>query len=130
MAHYFNIASRWDEASNSDRTRFKAFIGGLVGYKCKVACEPNHGSVDIFVLSERTGDIQDFLEIQPTGALGVVFDQYEDHGSRVVESLNNACEDYNESIGVSFESDSDADTQTNSDYDVEAEEEVAKEKKD
>lgn len=129
MAHYFDIASRWESASNSDRSRLKTFIGGLVGYKCKVACEPNHGSVDIYVLSERTGDIQDFLEIQPTGALGVVFDQYEDHGSRSVESLNNACEDYNESIGVSFESESEGGS--DSDYDVEAEEEaVAKEKKD
>lgn len=130
MAHYFDIASRWDSASNSDRSRLKTFIGGLVGYKCKVACEPNHGSIDIFVLSERTGDIQDFLEIQPTGAIGVFFDQYDDHGSRTVESLNNACEDYNESIGVSFESESEGEEEDDSDYDVEPEETVAKEKKD
>lgn len=127
MAHYFDIASRWDTASNEERVRLKTFIGGLVGYKCKVACEPNHGSVDIYVLSERTGDIQDFLEIQPTGAIGVSFDQYEDHGSRVVESLNNACEDYNESIGAEFMSDSEE--EEDSDYDVE-EETVVKEKKD
>jgi hypothetical protein len=126
MAHYFDIASRWESASAADRTRFKTFMGGLVGYKCKVACETNHGSVDIFVLSERTGDIQDFLEIQKTGAIGVVFEQYEDHGSRVVESLNSACEDYNESIGVEFVSDSEDEEE--SDFDVE-EEEVAKEKK-
>lgn len=126
MAHYFDIASRWDTVSNEDRFRFKTFISGLVGYRCKVACEANHESIDIFVLSERTGDIQDFLEIQKTGAIGVVFDQYEDHGSRTVESLNNACEDYNESINVEFMSDSE--DEGDSDYDVE--EEVPKEKKD
>jgi hypothetical protein len=125
MAHYFDIASRWDTATNEERVRLKTFIGGLVGYKCKIACEANHGSVDIFVLSERTGDIRDFLEIQPTGAIGVVFDQYEDHGSRTVESLNNACEDYNESISVEFMSDSE--DEGDSDYDVEDE---TKEKKD
>jgi hypothetical protein len=127
MAHYFDIASRWETASNADRSRFKTFIGGLVGYKCKVACEANNGSVDIFVLSGRTGDIQDFLEIQKTGAIGVVFEQYEDHGSRVVESLNSACEDYNESIDAEFVSDSE--DEEDSDYDVEEEAEAAKEKK-
>lgn len=127
MADYFDIASRWESASAADRTRFKKFIERFVGYKCKVACEANHGSVDIFVLSERTGDIQDFLEIQRTGAIGVVFEQYEDHGSRVVESLNNACEDYNESIGAEFVSDSEG--EEDSDFDVEEEAEAAKEKK-
>jgi hypothetical protein len=78
------------------------------------------------VLSERTGDIQDFLEIQPTGAIGVSFNQYEDNGSRTVESLNNACEDYNESINVEFMSDSEE--EEDSDYDVE--DEAPKEKKD
>jgi hypothetical protein len=127
MADYFDIATRWETASAADRSRLKTFIAGLVGYKCKVACEANHGSVDIFVLSERTGDIQDFLEIQRTGAIGVVFEQYEDHGSRVVESLNNACEDYNESIGAEFVSDSE--DEVDSDYDVEEEAETTKEKK-
>ena len=125
MAHYFEIASRWDTASNEDRTRFKTFISGLVGYKCKIACEPNHGDIDIYVLSERTGDIQDFLEIQPTGAIGVSFNQYEDNGSRTVESLNNACEDYNESINVEFMSEDEDDE--DSDYDVD--EEAPNEKK-
>lgn len=129
MAHYFEIASRWDNASDEDRARMKTFIGGLVGYKCKIACEPNHGTIDIYVLSERTGDIQDFLEIQPTGALGVSFNQYEDNGSRTVESLNNACEDYNDSIGVEFESDSEDEEEEDSDYDVEPEGEATKEKK-
>jgi hypothetical protein len=129
MSHYFEIATRWDSASDSDRSRFKTFISGLVGYNCKVACEPNHGDIDIYVLSERTGDIQDFLEIQKSGALGVSFNQYEDNGSRTVESLNNVCEEYNESIDVEFMSESEDDE--DSDYDVDDEEEERiKEKKD
>ena len=130
MANYFKIAIRWDSASAEEREELKTFMGELVGYKCKIACEPNNGSVDIYVLSERTGDIQDFLEIQRTGAIGVVFEQYEDHGSRVVESLNSACEDYNDSIHAEFASDSE-DEESDSDYDIEPEEGgAAKEKKD
>lgn len=109
MSANFVAASNWESVSDAERKSLKNLIVELVGYPCKLACKPNNGSVDIYVFSERKGRVVDWLEIQDDGAIGVVFDQYENPDSKTVIRLSDACEDYNEKIGVCFESDSEDD---------------------
>lgn len=106
-----------------------------MGYPCKVACQVNHESVDIFVQSNRTGEIEDFLELQPTGAIGVIYDQYEDPDAPTVVAVDNRCEEYNSGLGVEFAEDSDAEDEGDedegdSDEDAETAVSSLKEKKD
>ena len=61
------------------------------------------GSIDLVVFNIKKNVIADWLEIQSSGAIGVIFDEYENPDARSVSALNDRCEDYNESIGVEFE---------------------------
>lgn len=105
---HYKIITRWDNAKDSDRRKVKRWITDLVGYPCKLACQPNEDVIDIYVFSELKGEVTDWLEIQPSGAIGVVFEQYADPDADAVGALNDRCEDYNESAGVVFISDSDS----------------------
>jgi hypothetical protein len=120
---HFTIACRWETAKESERRKVKRWITDLVGYPCKLACQVNEGVVDVYVLSEKKGEVADWLEIQPSGAVGVIFDQYPDPDADAVVELSDRCEEYNESTGVVFESDSDSEDSSDS----EAEEEEAEE---
>jgi hypothetical protein len=102
-AQYFGIANRWESAdiTDTDRTLLKKLVEELVGYPCKIACKENEGSVDIYVFSMRKSRVMDWLEIQPSGAIGVIFDEYSKPDSAT--KLNDACEDYNERNGVEFQ---------------------------
>jgi hypothetical protein len=120
MASLFKIARNMEAGSTTDeqRTELKEFVRGLVGYPCKIACKRNNGSVDIYVFSETVGAITDWLELQPSGAIGVIFDFYPDPDECSVSRIDVACENYNDSISVEFEeSDSDysGDDENNSD---------------
>ena len=121
-ATHYTIACRWETAKDSERRKVKRWITDLVGYPCKLACQPNEGVVDVYVLSEKKGEVTDWLEIQPSGAVGVIFDQYADPDADAVGELSDRCEDYNESAKLVFVSDSDSE-----DSESESEEEGAKE---
>jgi len=123
MSANFAAAAKWETASDTERKPLKNLITELVGYPCKLACNPNNGSVDIYVFSVRKGQVADWLEIQTDGAIGVVFDQYLKPEAKPVMRLSDACDDYNEKIGVSFESDSDSDSDSNLEADAESESE-------
>ena len=105
---HFQIASTWeaDDLTDEKRTVLKQFVTGLVGYPCKIACTPNNGSVDIFVFSEKKRKVTDWLELQPSGAIGVIYDLYKDGVN--TDKLDDACEDYNEKHGFEFKDDSDS----------------------
>jgi hypothetical protein len=106
----FVSASKWDTLPDVERAPLKNQIIQLVGYDCKLAAEPNNGSVDLYVWSIKKRKITDWLEIQPSGAIGVIFDQYTDPDAPAVGRLDVACEAYNEKIGVEFEDDEEDDS--------------------
>ncbi len=105
--NYYSLVGRWADASDEERNPFKNFVRALVGYECKVACIANDGWVDIYVLSVDSGEVSDWLEVQPTGAIGVVFDSYPDPQGYGLLRLSDKCDDYNDSLGVAFDDESD-----------------------
>ena len=126
------VARRWNDATDAERRPLKALVERIVGYPCKIACQVNHESVDVFVQSNRTGEIEDFLELQPTGAIGVIYAQYEDPDAPAVVAVDDRCEDYNSGLGVEFAEESDSEDEGDeSESESESESEAApKEKKD
>jgi hypothetical protein len=105
--NYYPVVQRWADASDDERNPFKNFVRALVGYECKVACITNDGWVDIYVLSVDSGEVSDWLEVQPSGAVGVVFNSYPDPQCAAVMRLSDKCDDYNDSLAISFEDESD-----------------------
>ena len=105
MPNYFEIAKNIEAETTTDEQReeLKAFIVGLVKYPCKIACKPNDGSIDIYVFSEKKKKVTDWLELQPSGAIGAIFDLYPDPDADSVSRVDIACEKYNDSISVTFE---------------------------
>lgn len=100
----FNVAKRWDKIHDSERNGLRSLITQLVGYSCKLACQPNDfGGVDIFVFSISAGAIMDWIEIQPTGALGVIWGEYVDEGASALRRLDRACRAYNAQYGLAYE---------------------------
>jgi hypothetical protein len=106
MAHLFAVARDWEGLTDKGRAGLRKLVTELVNYPCKMACQPNNGSVDIFVLNLRKNKVTDWLEIQETGAIGVVFEQYPNPDAVAVGRLSDACDLYNEKIGAEFASDS------------------------
>jgi hypothetical protein len=120
MASLFKIARNMEAGSTTDeqRAELKEFVRGLVGYPCKIACKRNNGSVDIYVYSETVGAVTDWLELQSSGAIGVIFEFYPNPDDCSVSRVDVACENYNDSISAEFEesdSDEEGDDENNSD---------------
>jgi hypothetical protein len=110
MADLFNVAMKWESVTDAERAPLRELIHRLVGYECKIACCENDGVVDIYVQSEVSGCIEDWLELQPSGAIGAIFTMYEDDSVHV-EDTDWRCGEYNSKIGVVFDegvSDSDS----------------------
>ena len=115
----FTLAFNWETVEADARKPLKEFITKLVGYECQLACKENTGSVDIYVHNIKKKKVTDWIEIQPDGAVGVIFESYK---NKEPIALSDRCEDYNESIKVVFESDSD-DDESESESEDESEEE-------
>jgi hypothetical protein len=119
MASNFTTAKEWDTLTDVTRAPFKKWIADLVGYPCKIACEENTmGSIDIVIFNTKKGAITDWLELQSSGAIGVIFEEYEEPVPSHVDALNDRCDDYNALIGVTFEeseSEDDSDSESESD---------------
>ena len=101
MVNYYPLISRWNTAADEERGPFKDAIRIIVGYDCKIACEPNDGVVDIYVLSDATGKVKDILAMSPNGGLAIV---KEDDSL----STNPECAAFNAANGVEYHSDSDS----------------------
>lgn len=113
-ATLYHIASNWESISDDERTPLRKLVERLVRYPCKIAAVPlDDGAKHLIVFSVRAGAVKDYLEIQETGAIGVVFHLYDDPDSEAVGILSDACDDYNESTGIEFASDSEDDSETN-----------------
>lgn len=107
MAQNYTIASEWDTATDSDKSDLKAFVTGLVGYPCKIACKlSEEGTRDIYVFSEKKKKVTDWLEIQTTGAVGVIYDFYDTGVS--TDRLEQKCDSYNTTNNLTFDYGSDS----------------------
>jgi hypothetical protein len=105
--------------TEDQRRALKEMVSGLVEYACKIACQVGKDAddtaadwVEIYVLSDRLRCVTDYLEIQPSGAVGVVFDLYDAPEAKEVGDLSDRCDAYNEGLGLEFtehDSDSEAD---------------------
>ena len=124
MAQNYKIAANWetDTISVADKTALKELITGLVGYPCKIACKTAEDTLDIYVYSEKKKKVTDWIEIQPTGAVGVIYDFYNEGVN--TDKLDDACEAYNTKNGLDFteeaESESESDEEENEDADEES----------
>lgn len=104
MATLFELAKNWETVPDADRKPLRDLIVKLVGYPCKLACKENDGVVDIYVFNEKKKKVCDWLELQESGAIGVIFDEYpEGVAEAYLDRIDEACETYNESIGAVFE---------------------------
>jgi len=122
MARNFKIASEWETATDVDKNELKTFIIGIVGYPCKIACKiSEEGTHDIYVFSEKKKRVTDWIEIQESGAVGVIYDFYEAGVS--TDRLEAACDAYNTNNNLVYDDGSDSD-EAESDSD-ESEEENA-----
>lgn len=104
--HLYEIACRWEQerTTREEREQLKTVVARLVGYPVRVACDPHEDGVDILVqrADRGSGDIEDILEIQPSGAIGIVID--DDHPlDRRSQRIQEECDDYNAEHGVEIE---------------------------
>jgi hypothetical protein len=107
----FTLASSWETVEADARPPLKEFITKLVGYPCQLSCQPNNGSIDIYVFSVEKKKITDWLELQPDGAIGVIYYFYK---GNIPHDLDDRCEDHNAALDVVFESGSDTDSDSSS----------------
>ena len=115
MAQNYKIASEWetDAITVTDKTALKEFVMGLVGYPCKIACKTAEDTLDIYVYSEKKKKVTDWIEIQPSGAVGVIYDFYNEGVN--TDKLDDACEAYNTKNGLEFMEEPDSDSESESD---------------
>jgi Rad3-related DNA helicase len=106
------LAATENRETEEQRAALKALVTQLVRYSCKISCQRGKEEdedaapgdwVEIFVMSESRRRITDYLEIQPSGAVGVIFDLYDDPEKPAVGDLSDRCDAYNDQKGVSFE---------------------------
>jgi hypothetical protein len=111
----YDLTTRWETASDEERALLRTLVERLVGYPCKIAAMPlDDGTMHLIVFSVTAGAVKDYLELQPSGAIGVVFHLYDDPDSQGVGALSDACDDYNESMEVEFESESESGSESDS----------------
>ena len=103
----YQIAANWESDTQSieDKTKLKGFISELVGFPCKISCKTTEETVDIYVYSEKKKAVVDWIEIQPSGAVGVIYDYYPENVS--VDKIESICDTYNTAHGLTFQYDSD-----------------------
>ena len=118
MADLFRIAMSSVSSSEADRTKLKDQITRLVGYPCMISCHSNHGSVDIYVMSMKKRIVTDWLELQPSGAIGVIYDNYDDFNKAAMERLDDVYERYNALNGYEFFSDSEEEEEESEEEEV------------
>ena len=115
MAQNYKIASEWesDTITVADKTSLKELVTSLVGYPCKIACKRAEDTLDIYVFSEKKKKVTDWIEIQPSGAFGVIYDFYNEGVN--TDKLDDACEAYNKANGLDFEEEEEEDSGSESD---------------
>jgi len=111
----YTLATAWETIDDSKRTPLKDMIRGLVGYDCKIAAEAKEDCVNLFIWSVNKRKITDWIEMQPSGAVGVIFDEYPNAEAPAVVRVSDACDDYNDAHGLEFSDSGDSDNSDSSD---------------
>jgi hypothetical protein len=125
----YRICAEWDTATTEDRRTAKEFMSRFIRYSFKMACVPSDSDdeeecpvpfVEIYVQSDARRKVTDWLEIQASGAVGVIFTEYKDPDKPTVGILSDACDEFNDAAGLTFAE------HAGSDDEAEEEEEEAK----
>ena len=108
----YETAIDWEGTGDRQRYALKEFIKGIVGYPCKVACKDCDGVAEVYVMSERSGRIEDWIEIHENGAIWPIEELYEEKRRRIRDSVIAACDAFNEEHGVEVPDDEEEDEAT------------------
>lgn len=114
MAAMFELARKWETVTDAERKPLRDLIKSLVGYEGKLACEENNGAIDVVVFHPKKGRIYDWLELQESGAIGVVFEEYSEPEETRADNVDKLCEAYNQSVGTIFIEDGDSESDEDS----------------
>lgn len=124
MTDLYKLAKNWETVTSEERKPLRDLVVKLVGYSCTLSCRENEGVIDIYVFNEKKRRVCDWLEIQESGAIGVIFDEYpESVAEAYLDRIDEACETYNNSVGVEFEEESDSEEEGKEESEEEGEEE-------
>jgi hypothetical protein len=96
IPHLYRIATAWETASDKERFSLKEFISRIVGYPCKIACKDCDGVAEVYVMSERSGRIEDWIEIHENGSIWPIEEIYQEKRRRLRDSVGAACSAYND----------------------------------
>jgi len=113
----YALATSWDTLADDKREPLRKVIREIVGYDCNIAAQSQEDCVHLFIWSINKRKITDWLEIQPSGALGVMFDEYKDPNAPAVSKVSDACDDYNDQQNLEFEDSDDDEEESSSDED-------------
>ena len=113
----YALATSWDTLADDKREPLRKVIREIVGYDWKIAAQSQEDCVHLFIWSINKRKITDWLEIQPSGALGVVFGEYKDPNAPAVSKVSDACDDYNDQQNLEFEDSDDDEEESSSDED-------------
>jgi hypothetical protein len=118
----YETAVDWEGTGDRERHALKEFIKGIVGYPCKVACKECDGVAEVYVMSERSGRIEDWIEIHENGAIWPIEEIYEEKRRRLRDALVTACGAYNDAHGVDVPEDDEEEDDESEDEESSSEE--------
>jgi hypothetical protein len=96
IPNLYSIAMGWESAGDKERRSLKDFISRIVGYSCKIACKDCDGVAEVYVMSDKTGRIEDWIEIHENGAIWPIEEIYDEKRRRLRDSVTSACNAYND----------------------------------
>lgn len=89
MTELYILATTWDSITEEERAPLRTQVEKIVGYPCKLAMnlyKPSEGEceegeedsecVEIYVMCNRRKVVTDWLELQPSGAFGIIDELY------------------------------------------------------
>ena len=108
MTALYELARKWETVTDAERQPLRDLVKRLVGYEGKLACQENNGAVDVVVFHPKKKRIYDWLELQESGAVGAIFEEYPEAEETRADNVDRACEEYKQTIGTVFIEDGDS----------------------
>lgn len=130
MTELYILATTWDSITEEERAPLRKVVEKIVGYPCKLAmnlyspANDEKECVEIYVMCNRRKVVTDWLEIQPSGAFGLIDDLYPPSTTdSYLDKLESRCESYNRANHCEFISnDSSGDSESDSSDESETDE--------
>jgi hypothetical protein len=121
IPNLYSIATGWESAGHKERRSLKEFISRIVCYPCKIACKDCDGVAEVYVMSDKTGRIEDWIEIHENGAIWPIEELYSEKRRKLRDSVTSACGAYNDEYDLELpEDDDDEDDEDDEDEDEES----------